>query len=59
MLSGHVKKGDTMDLPVPSPESWSDTIAYIYMGNNMGREAVTTCMRDNILHLWGKRLNFM
>jgi len=52
MLSGHVKKGDTIDLPVPSPESWSDTIAYIYMGST-SKEGITTCMRDNILHLGG------
>jgi len=49
MLSGHVRKGDRIDLPVPYPYSWKDVITYIYTG----RGAVTSGMRANILYLAG------
>lgn len=49
MLSGHVKKGDSIDLPVPHPEAWLDVITYIYTG----RGPLTFAMRQNIMFLAG------
>ncbi|ROV93418.1 hypothetical protein VMCG_08410 [Cytospora schulzeri] len=50
MLSGHVRTGDTIDLPMPHPEAWTQTVAYVYTGNGEPTEA----MRQNILHLGGR-----
>jgi hypothetical protein len=47
MRSGHVKRGDAIDLLIPQPSSWRDTMAYIYTGSG----AVTSCMRSNVLRL--------
>ena len=49
LLSGHIKKGDTVDLPVPYPEVWKEVVAYVYTG----RGAVTSLMMANILYLGG------
>jgi hypothetical protein len=50
MLSGHVRKGDTIDLPMPYPGCWHDVITYIYTGKG----AVTASMSENILFLAGR-----
>ncbi|KAF7943781.1 uncharacterized protein EAE97_005851 [Botrytis byssoidea] len=49
MLSGHIRKGDSIDLPLPSPEAWVDTIAYVYTGQG----EITLAMKENILFLAG------
>jgi hypothetical protein len=49
MLSGHVRKGDSIDLPLPQPESWPDVVAYIYTGCG----SLTASMKENILYLAG------
>jgi hypothetical protein len=49
MLSGHVRKGDSIDLPVPHPETWLDMISYIYTAQG----EITTGMKENILYLAG------
>lgn len=49
MLSGHVETGDTIDLPMPHPEAWTQTVAYSYTG----RGELTEAMKQNILHLGG------
>ncbi|KAG6368457.1 hypothetical protein INS49_002664 [Diaporthe citri] len=49
MLSGHVKTGDTIDLPMPHPEAWTQTVAYSYTG----RGELTEAIKQNILHLGG------
>lgn len=49
MLSGHVRTGDTIDLPMPHPEAWTPTVAYAYTG----RGELTEAMKQNILHLGG------
>jgi len=49
MLSGYVKKGDTIDLPVPHPRAWLDIMAFVYTG----RGTMTLEMRENILFLAG------
>lgn len=50
MLSGHVRTGDTIDLPMPHPEAWTQTVAYVYTGSGEATEA----MKQNILHLGGR-----
>lgn len=50
MLSGHVHGKDIIDLPMPHPEAWSKTVAYVYTGQG----ELTDAMKQNILHLGGK-----
>ncbi|KAF7888052.1 uncharacterized protein EAF02_002593 [Botrytis sinoallii] len=50
MLSGHIRKGDSIDLPLPSPEAWVDTIAYVYTAQG----EITLAMKENILFLAGR-----
>jgi hypothetical protein len=49
MLSGHVRKRDGIDLPLPYPEAWRETIAYIYTRKG----EMTAAMADNIWYLAG------
>jgi hypothetical protein len=50
MLSGHVRKGDAIDLPMPHPEAWKETVTYIYTGLN----PPTAAARENISYLAGR-----
>ncbi|UPK99492.1 hypothetical protein LCI18_010427 [Fusarium solani-melongenae] len=50
ILSEIVRPGDTIELPLPHPRAWEDTVAYIYTG----RVALTEPIRQNILYLGGK-----
>ncbi|KAJ4422744.1 hypothetical protein N0V82_002641 [Gnomoniopsis sp. IMI 355080] len=50
MMSGHIKTGDSIDLPMPHPEAWSQTLAHVYTGSG----DLTEAMRQNILHLGGR-----
>lgn len=50
MMSGHIKSGDAIDLPMPHPEAWPQTLSYVYTGSGDLTEAV----RQNILHLGGR-----
>jgi len=52
MLSGHVRKGDSIDLPIPHPEAWRNVLTYIYTGRG-SHESLTTAMKENILFLAG------
>jgi hypothetical protein len=49
MLSGHVRKGDSIDLPLPKPEAWSSVITFIYTDKG----EITPAMKENILYLAG------
>lgn len=49
MLSGHVRKGDSIDLPVPHPTAWHEVITYIYTGSGI----LTSAVKENILYLAG------
>jgi len=49
MQSGHVNHGDLIDLPMPHPEAWSQTVAFVYTGQG----SLTPAMRENILYLGG------
>ncbi|KAM0516535.1 hypothetical protein ACHAPS_008614 [Verticillium nonalfalfae] len=50
IVSGHVREGDVIDLPLPHPEAWTNTVAYVYTGQG----EMTDAIRENILHLAGK-----
>jgi hypothetical protein len=50
MLSGHVRRGDAIDLPLPHPDAWREAVSYIYMGEG----EATAAMRQNILYLAGR-----
>ena len=49
MLSGHVRRGDAIDLPIPRPDAWPAVVSYIYTGKG----EISSAMRDNILYLAG------
>jgi hypothetical protein len=49
MLSGYIRRGDTIDMPLPHPEAWSDTVAYVYTGAG----AVSDAIKANVAHLAG------
>lgn len=50
MVSGHVREGDVIDLPLPFPEAWPATVAYIYTG----QDELTHAVKENIVYLAGK-----
>lgn len=50
MLSGHVRKGDCIDLPLPHPEVWDQVVSYVYTGEG----EVSSAMREVILFLGGR-----
>lgn len=49
MLSGYIRPGDTIDIPIPHPEAWSDTVAYVYTGTG----PVSDAIKANVAHLAG------
>lgn len=51
MMSRQVRHGDTVELPVPHPEVWPETVAFVYTGEE---DLVTLPVRENIHHLGGK-----
>jgi hypothetical protein len=50
LYSGHIQKGDIIDLPLPYPEAWFQTVAHVYTGQG----ELTEAMKQNILYLGGK-----
>lgn len=50
MLSGHIREGDVVDLPLPHPEVWGQTVSYVYTGQGDATEAV----KQNIMYLAGR-----
>lgn len=50
LLSGHIREGDALYLPLPHPHAWPQTVAHVYAG----REPLTPAVKDNILYLGGK-----
>lgn len=50
LVSGHVREGDVIYLPLPCAEAWPATVRYIYTGQGDLTEAV----KENILYLAGK-----
>jgi hypothetical protein len=50
LCSGHIDKGDIIDLPLPYPEVWAQTVAHVYTGQGELTEAI----KQNIVYLGGK-----
>ncbi|KAK0657712.1 hypothetical protein B0T16DRAFT_67459 [Cercophora newfieldiana] len=51
IYSGHVKDPrDIIDLPMPHPQVWKRTVAYVYTGQG----ELTDAIKQNILYLGGK-----
>ena len=50
VLSGHIEEGDIIDIPIPYPAVWSQTVAHVYTGQG----ELTESIRQNILYLGGK-----
>jgi hypothetical protein len=51
MLSGHVRKYDTIDLPLPHPAAWRETVKYVY--TYIGHRSISAAARENIQYLAG------
>lgn len=51
MMSGHVKRGDTIDLPMPFPMAWLKTTAFVYTGEV---DLITEEVKQNIRYLGGR-----
>lgn len=51
MLSGHVRKRDVIELPLPRPEAWLQTVAWIYTGKP---ESGDPAIKENVLYLGGR-----
>lgn len=50
LLSGYIREGDIVDLPVPHPAAWPQTVAHVYTGKGELTEAV----KENIRYLGGR-----
>ncbi|KAK4149970.1 hypothetical protein C8A00DRAFT_18424 [Chaetomidium leptoderma] len=50
LYSGHIRKGDIIDLPLPYPKVWAQTVVHAYTGQGELTEAI----KQNILYLGGK-----
>lgn len=50
-MSDRVKRGDIIDLALPHPEAWPETVAYVYMGQ---LEFLTEETKANVIYLGGK-----
>ena len=40
LLSGHVARGDTVEVPMPHPSVWREVVGWIYTGRGNGSERV-------------------
>ncbi|KAK1690483.1 hypothetical protein BDP55DRAFT_544441 [Colletotrichum godetiae] len=50
IVSGTIQAGDVVELPLPYPEVWSQTVTYVYTGQG----DLTDAVKENILYLAGK-----
>ncbi|KAK4231225.1 hypothetical protein QBC38DRAFT_451604 [Podospora fimiseda] len=50
LYSKHIQPRDIIDLPMPHPEVWGQTVAHVYTGQGELTEAI----KQNILYLGGK-----
>ncbi|KAK3382499.1 hypothetical protein B0T24DRAFT_16917 [Lasiosphaeria ovina] len=50
IYSGHIQARDIIDLPMPHPEAWTQTVAHVYTGQG----ELTDAVRQNIEYLGGK-----
>ncbi|PMD14956.1 hypothetical protein NA56DRAFT_754394 [Hyaloscypha hepaticicola] len=51
MLSGHVRKYDTIDLPLQHPAAWRETVTYVY--TCIGHRSISAAAKENIKYLAG------
>ncbi|KAK0762075.1 hypothetical protein N5P37_004876 [Trichoderma harzianum] len=51
IMSGRVRQGDMIDLALPHPQVWPETVAYVYTGE---AQLLTEQTKENILYLGGK-----
>ena len=51
IMSDRVKRGDMIDLALPHPEAWPETVAYVYSGS-LGFLSDET--KANVIYLGGK-----
>ncbi|KAL7943085.1 hypothetical protein V8C42DRAFT_329613 [Trichoderma barbatum] len=51
IMSDRVRRGDTIELALPHPGMWPETVAYVYTGE---AQLLTEQTKENILHLGGK-----
>ena len=49
LLSGHINTGDRIDLPLPHPEAWAETVAWAYTG----RDGISERGKENVAFLGG------
>lgn len=52
LFSGHVCKGDKIDLPVPHPEAWEDVLKWVYVGGDVNE--ISEEVRENVAYLGGE-----
>jgi len=50
LLSGHVGKGDTVEVPMPYPEVWAEVVVWVYTG----RGTMTEILAENVEYLGGQ-----
>ncbi|OAA81226.1 hypothetical protein LEL_00771 [Akanthomyces lecanii RCEF 1005] len=51
IMSNQVRVGDTIELPLPQPEAWAETVAWVYTGEE---ELMTDKVRENVQYLGGR-----
>ncbi|UKZ75557.1 hypothetical protein TrVFT333_003244 [Trichoderma virens FT-333] len=51
IMSDRVLRGDTIELALPHPQVWPETVAYVYTGES---QLITEQIKENILFLGGK-----
>lgn len=51
IMSNQVRVGDTIELPLPCPEAWAETVAWVYTGEE---GLVTDKVRENVQYLGGR-----
>ncbi|KAL6701726.1 hypothetical protein J3F84DRAFT_15012 [Trichoderma pleuroticola] len=51
IMSDRVRRGDTIELVLPHPQIWPETVAYVYTGE---AQLLTEQTKENILYLGGK-----
>ena len=50
LLSGYVREGDVVDVPVPHPAAWRQTVTHVYTGDG----ELTSAAAENIRYLGGR-----
>lgn len=50
-MSNQVRVGDTLELPLPHPEAWAETVAWVYTGEEA---LMTDKVRENVQYLGGR-----